>query len=63
MKIEITNFHGYNSKAFANIKDGTIHNVVRKNEHGWFIKGANGQSVLIFRNEAIEIEYEDGTEN
>lgn len=40
-KIKITNFKGYNPEAFANIKIGSIHNVVRKVGAGWIIKGSN----------------------
>ncbi len=61
MKIKITSFRGYNPEAFANIKVGTIHNVVRTVGTGWIIKGSNGTDVLIMENEAVEIE--DGTEN
>ena len=55
MKIKITSFHGYNPEAFANIKVGTIHNVVRTVGTGWIIKGANGTDVLIMGREAVEI--------
>ena len=55
MKIKITNFSGYNPEAFANIKVGTIHNVVRTVKTGWIIKGSNGADVLIMGNEAVEI--------
>lgn len=61
MKIKITSFRGYNPEAFANIKVGTIHNVVRKVMTGWIIKGSNGADVLIMENEAMEIE--DGNED
>ena len=61
MKIKITSFRGYNPDAFANIKVGTIHNVVRTVEAGWIIKGSDGADVLILEDEAEEIE--DGTEN
>lgn len=61
MKIKITGFRGYNPEAFSNIKVGTIHNVVRTDVCGWIIKGSNGTDVLIFDDEAEEIE--DGTEN
>lgn len=61
MKIKITHFCGYNPEAFANIKVGTIHNVVRKVGTGWIIKGSNGADVLIMGHEAEEIE--DGTGN
>lgn len=61
MKIKITSFRGYNPEAFANIKVGTIHNVVRKVLAGWIIKGSNGADVLIMEYEAEEIE--DGTED
>lgn len=61
MKIRIQSFHGYNPEAFANIKVGTIHNVVRRVGDGWIIKGSNGADVLIMGYEAEEIE--DGTEN
>lgn len=61
MKIKITSFRGYNPEAFANIKVGTIHNVVRTVETGWIIKGSNGADVLIMENEAEEIE--DGNED
>lgn len=61
MKIRITSFHGYNPDAFANIKVGTIHNVVRRVGDDWIIKGSNGEDVLVLKHEAEEIE--DGTEN
>lgn len=61
MKIKITSFYGYNPEAFANIKVGTIHNVVRKVGTGWIIKGSNGADVLIMEDEAEEIK--DGTED
>lgn len=61
MKIKITSFHGYNPEAFANIKVGTIHNVVRTVGTGWLIKGSNGANVLIMGYEAEEIE--DGNED
>ena len=61
MKIKITRFRGFNPDAFANIKNGTIHNVIRTNCNGWIIKGANGDDVLILEDEAEEIK--DGTEN
>ena len=60
MKIKITSFRGYNPEAFANIKVGTIHNVVRTDVDGWIIKGASGADVLILEGEAEEI---DGTED
>lgn len=61
MKIKITSFHGYNPEAFANIKVGTIHNVVRTVGEDWIIKGANGEDVLIMEHEAEEIK--DGNED
>ena len=61
MKIRITRFRGYNPEAFAYIKVGTIHNVVRRVGDAWIIKGSNGADVLIMRYESEEIE--DGTEN
>ncbi len=61
MKIKITSFRGYNPEAFANIKVGTIHNVVRTVWDGWIIKGSNGADVLILEDEAEEIE--DGNED
>ena len=61
MKIKITSFRGYNPEAFANIKVGTIHDVVRKVGDGWIIKGSNGADVLIMEFEAEEIE--DGNED
>lgn len=56
MKIRITHFRGYNPEAFANIKVGTIHDVVRTVLDGWIIKGSNGADVLIMEHEAEEIE-------
>ena len=61
MKIKITSFRGYNPEAFANIKVGTIHDVIRTVEDGWIILGSNGDDVLILENEAEEIE--DGNED
>lgn len=61
MKIKITHFKGYNPEAFANITNGSIHDVVRENEAGYIIKGSNGADVLVMDYEAEEIE--DGTEN
>lgn len=61
MKIQIKSFNGYNPEAFANIKVGTIHNVVRRVGDGWIIKGSNGADVLVMEHEAEVIE--DGTEN
>ena len=55
MKIKIVRFRGYNPEAFANIKDGTIHDVIRVVKDGWIIKGANGADVLILEDEAKEI--------
>lgn len=62
MKIKITNFRGYNPEAFANIKVGTIHNVIRTVRDGWIIVGSDGTDVLIMENEAVEIN-KDGGEN
>lgn len=56
MKIKITSFRGYNLEAFANIKVGTIHEVVRTVGTGWIIKGSNGADVLIMGHEAVEID-------
>lgn len=61
MKIKITNFRGYNPEAFANIRVGTIHEVIRTVGSGFIIKGSNGADVLIMENEAIEIE--DGVQD
>lgn len=61
MKIKITNFRGYNPEAFANIRVGTIHEVVRTVGSGFIIKGSNGADVLIMEHEAIEIE--DGVQD
>lgn len=55
MKIKITSFHGYNPEAFANIKVGTIHDVICVVKDGWIIKGSNGADVLILEDEAEEI--------
>ncbi len=55
MKIKITSFRGYNPEAFANIKVGTIHDVVRRVEDGWIVKGSNNADVLILEDEAEEI--------
>lgn len=59
MKIQIKSFNGYNPEAFANIKVGTIHNVVRRIRDGYIIKGSNGADVLVKEHEAEVIE--DGT--
>lgn len=59
MKIKITHFRGFNPEAFANIKAGTIHDVIRTVENGWIISGSNGDDVLIFEDEAEEIEDEN----
>ena len=56
MKIKITHFRGYNPEAFANIKVGTIHDVIRVVKDGWIIKGSNGADVLILEDEAEELE-------
>ncbi len=56
MKIKITSFRGYNPEAFANIKVGTIHEVIRTVGTGWIIKGSNGADVLIMEHEAEEID-------
>lgn len=56
MKIKITSFRGYNPEAFANIKVGTIHEVIRTVGTGWIIKGANGADVLIMEHEAVVID-------
>lgn len=61
MKIKIVCFRGYNPEAFANITNGSIHDVVRKVGPGYIIKGSNGADVLVMDYEAEEIE--DGTEN
>lgn len=61
MKIKITNFRGYNPEAFANIKVGAIHEVIRTVGSGFIIKGSNGADVLIMEHEAIEIE--DGVQD
>jgi len=61
MKIRITSFYGYNPDAFANIKVGSVHNVLRRVGDGWIIEGSNGADVLIMGHEAEEIT--DGTEN
>ncbi len=61
MKIRITHFRGYNPEAFANIKVGTIHEVLRKVGTGYIIKGLNGADVLIMEGEAEEIK--DGNED
>lgn len=55
MKIKITSFNGYNPEAFANIKVGSIHEVIRKVGTGYIIKGSNGADVLIMEYEAEEI--------
>ena len=60
-KIKITYFRGYNPEAFANIKIGSIHNIVRKVGDGWIIKGSNGADVLIMEHEAEEVK--DGNED
>lgn len=61
MKIKITSFRGYNPEAFANIKVGSIHEVIRKVGAGYIIKGSNGADVLIMEYEAEEIK--DGNQD
>ena len=56
MKIKLTAFSGYNPEAFANLTNGSIHEVLKKTMNGWVIKGSNGEDVLILFHEAIEHE-------
>ena len=56
MKIQITNFRGFNPDAFANITPGSIHDVIRETQDGWIIAGANGEDVLVLFSEAEEVE-------
>lgn len=56
MKIQITNFRGFNPEAFANITPGSIHDVLRETRDGWIIAGANGEDVLVIFSEAEEVE-------
>lgn len=58
MKIKIINYDGYNGGSFANIKNGTIHEVVRKVFGGWIIKKLDGVEIIIMQYEAEEIKDE-----
>jgi hypothetical protein len=55
-RIKLTNFKGYNPDAFANLTNGSIHDVIDETEEGWFVKGSNGDDVFIFDYEAEEYE-------
>ncbi len=55
MKIKITHFKGFNPEAFANITEGSVHDVIRETDDGWIIKGSNGDDVLVMYREAEEV--------